>query len=83
MGSVSITPFSGNVNQGDNHTLTCTAQGGPNNTFTWMHGGQSIASGNMLTLTNLTVGGSYKCVVSNEAGEGEATRALTGEKCYM
>jgi hemicentin len=77
MGSVSISPFSGNVNQGDNHTLTCTAQGGPNNTFTWMHGGQSIASGNMLTVTNLTVGGSYKCVVSNEAGEGEATRALT------
>ena len=83
MGSVSITPFSGNVNQGDNHTLTCTAQGGPNNTFTWMREGQSIASGNTLTVTNLTIGVSYMCVVRNEAGEGEASRALTGEKWYM
>ena len=83
MGAVLIIPFSGNVNQGDNHTLTCTAQGGPNNTLTWMHRGQSIASGNMLTVTNLTVGGIYMCVVRNEAGEGGASRALTGEKCYM
>ena len=82
-GSVSIIPFSGNVNQGDNHTLTCTAQGGPNNMFTWMHRGQSIVFGNMLTLTNLTVGSTYSCVVGNEAGADEATRALTGEKCYM
>ena len=56
----------------DNVTLTCSNDGGPDNTYGWMKNGAVLdgETGDTLTLTaiNASSGGDYTCNVSNAAG---------------
>jgi len=67
-------------NRGDNVTLKCSAQGGPDNTYQWQRHGTDLDNETMQTLTltqiNATDGGEYTCVVSNAAGSGSASTLL-------
>lgn len=86
-GSVSIPPVSSTtVSGGDNITITCTAQGGPGNTFAWIHSGNTINNGgrfiiesSTLTVTDVIGAdfGTYTCMASNLAGSGTATASIT------
>ena len=71
-GSVAVSPNISISNLGDNVTFTCSAQGGPNNTFQWMKDGEILdnETEGVLVLTDITAsdGGVYTCVVSNAAG---------------
>ena len=53
-------------------TLTCTTEGGPDNTFQWSFNGEELDSENSSDLTLLNVaaenGGAYTCNVTNAAG---------------
>ena len=68
------------VSLGDSGTFTCSAEGGPNNSFQWQRDGQDLTgeSGSILTLTNVNAmhGGDYSCLVSNAAGNDSATATL-------
>ena len=59
--------------------MNCSAQGGPNNSYTWEKAGTPI-NGNESTLTlmdiNATSGGNYTCTVSNAAGNDSASTTL-------
>ena len=73
--TVSISPRNATVSTGDNVTLTCSALGGPNNTFAWEHEAIAInVTTASLTIYNISVseGGDYRCTVSNPAGSGSA-----------
>jgi hypothetical protein len=78
LGSVVI---SGNetqfFNSGDDVTLNCTAQGGPNNLFRWQKAGVDLEEENLptLTISNITVfqAGIYTCTVNNTAGSDSAS----------
>lgn len=64
---------------GDDVTLTCSAQGGPDNTFEWQHEGIPInVTTASLTIPNISVseGGDYMCTVSNTAGSGRFTATV-------
>ena len=67
------------VSRGDSIALNCSAQGGPNNSYTWKKDGTPI-NGNESTLTlinvNATSGGSYTCTVSSAAGNDSASTTL-------
>ena len=80
-GSVFVSPF-GNVLTKFNSTvsLTCLAQGGPNNMFEWSKQGMTVSNGDVLELTMITGsdGGTYQCTVTNDAGSGTATTSVTG-----
>ena len=72
-GEVRIDPTpSNNQSRGDNVTLTCSASGGPDNSFQWQKDGADLSGENQsilqLTLIDATDGGEYTCVVSNAAG---------------
>ena len=82
-GGVSITPVGVVYDEGDNVTLSCSAEGGPGNTLQWLKNGKdigSIISGseNNLTLTSITIddGAVYTCEASNAAGTGSASVSL-------
>ena len=63
--------------------LTCTARGGPSNTYTWFFNGALIANERTDTLSLSEVeGGSYVCQVSNTAGSGTANIVLTGKDSH-
>ena len=56
-------------------TLTCSALGGPNNTFSWQREGVSInVTEDTLVISSITTseGGDHTCIVSNTAGQGSA-----------
>ena len=61
-------------------TFTCSAQGGPDNTYQWQRDGQDLMgeTDTTLTVSNISAmnGGSYTCVVSNAAGNDSATAVL-------
>ena len=83
-GSVSIFPFGSQIGrQGENITLTCATQGGPNNSFVWEQNGQVLVGENENQLTvmivNSSSGGVYGCTVSNAAGSGSASTILSVE----
>ncbi len=73
-------PPSMTYSQGANVTLTCTAMGGPDNTFQWLQNDMVIQSETTptLTLTNVvaTNGGAYTCMVTNTAGTSNATTSV-------
>lgn len=65
---------------GDNITLTCSSQGGPNNTYQWMKSelvleNEIEATLNLYDITAVD-GGSYTCTVSNIAGSESASSFL-------
>ena len=87
-GSVMIQPQNATFNYKDEVNLTCTCQGGPNNTFTWLLNGSPIISGtnsytisstefsSILMINRITArnhGGLYQCIAKNSAGNGSDT----------
>ena len=75
-GSVLVSPLDQMFDNGDNVTLNCTAQGGPNNEFRWSRNGSNLGSEDQLVLTQSDFGGEYTCFVSNAAGEDNATTTV-------
>lgn len=78
-GSVTVTPRNTTVSVGDDVTLTCSAQGGPNNTFEWQHETMPInVTTAFLTIPSISVseGGDYICTVRNTAGSGRFTSTV-------
>ena len=67
-------------------TLECSALGGPGNTFTWTHvpTGQEISSNQFVTVQVASGldGGTYRCLVENEAGSGMAESTIFGNDTY-
>ena len=78
MGSVTIPLLDPVFSQGNNTTLTCSAFGGPNNTFLWEMNGSIIGNDSMLDVTDIDAssGGNYTCTVSNAAGSDSASTTL-------
>ena len=80
-GSVFVSPF-GNVRTNFNSTvsLTCSAQGGPNNMFEWSKQGVIVSNSDVLELTMITGsdGGLYVCNVTNDAGSDTANTSVIG-----
>ena len=87
-GSVMIQPQNATFDYEDEVNLTCTCQGGPNNTFIWLLNGSSIISGtnsytiistefsSILMINRITApdhGGLYQCITKNSAGNGRDT----------
>ena len=75
--SVDIVPL--NVaSLNENVTLTCTAMGGPGNSFQWEIEGKVVGNVNMLELVDIDAsnGGNYTCTVSNTAGNDSASITL-------
>ncbi|NXL79288.1 CXAR protein, partial [Leptocoma aspasia] len=67
--TITLSPLSHQVHQGDPVTLRCSVQVGsaPVN-FTWLHNGQEVAQGPLLELGDIDVGhsGTYQCVATNQ-----------------
>ena len=61
-------------------TITCLAQGGPNNMFEWSKQGVIVSNSDVLVLTMITGsdGGLYVCTVTNDAGSDTATTRVIG-----
>ena len=62
-------------------SLTCRAEGGPNNMFEWRNFTQRIISNSdVLELTMITGsdGNSYRCVVFNDVGSSSAITSIIG-----
>ena len=87
-GSVMIQSQNMTFNYEDKVNLTCTCEGGPNNTFTWLLNGSAITSGtnsytvistelsSILMINRITApdhGGLYECIGQNIAGNGSDT----------
>ena len=83
-----IQPQNATFDYEDEVSLTCTCQGGPKNTFTWLLNGSSIISGtnsytisstefsSILIISYITAadhGGLYHCIVQNIADNGSDT----------
>ena len=85
-GSVSLQP-SGNILTTANSkvTLTCLADGGPNNVFEWRRQGVVISNDPVLLIPMVTGsdGGVYRCTVSNAAGSDTATTTVIGMYIYI
>ncbi len=86
VGSVSVNPTLVNSRQENNETLTCTAQGGLGNTFTWTKLDNPAFT---RMTTNITImvmaasdGGVYQCSVVNSAGNDTAQTALNGKTSH-
>ena len=79
-GSVAVSPEMVIADVGGTVTFTCSAQGGPDNTYQWQKDGSDLMNETDTTLivSNITAmnGGSYTCVVSNAAGNDSATAVL-------
>ena len=60
-------------------SLTCNADGGPNNTYMWFLDGEAIEGRITDTLNlNQVEGGNYTCQVRNAAGSENASIIVTG-----
>ena len=78
-GSVSVSPQEAVTSRGDNISLSCFAQGGPNNTYVWEKDGISIRGNNSthnVRITDASFGGNYTCTVTNVAGTDMASTTL-------
>ena len=69
--------------RGGEHTLTCSAEGGPGNAVSWVKLGNETEISDSLELviaiTDASVGGVYQCTVENLAGSDSATAVVNGE----
>ena len=71
----SVAPYDtkvlGNISysQGDQLTLNCTSEGGPQLEYSWEFLGDVISNSSMLIIDNVTTthGGEYICIVTNNA----------------
>ena len=84
-GSVEVEAMNGTLLYDPNEPaiLTCTARGGPSNTYTWFFNGGLIENERIDTLNLDEVeGGNYVCQVSNAAGSGSANIVLTGKDSH-
>ena len=61
-------------------SITCSAQGGPNNMFEWSKQGVIVSNSDVLELTMITGsdGGLYVCNVTNDAGSDTANTSVIG-----
>uniref|UniRef100_A0A1X7SUG8 Ig-like domain-containing protein n=1 Tax=Amphimedon queenslandica TaxID=400682 RepID=A0A1X7SUG8_AMPQE len=87
-GSIMVSVSGATVSGGDNVTFTCTAGGGPGNTFAWRHNANQISDGgrfiiestssSTLTVTDVIGAdfGTYTCQALNLAGSGTATSGI-------
>ena len=79
-GSVAVSPEMVITDVGGTVTFTCSAQGGPDNTYQWQNNGEDLMNETDTTLiiSNIAAmnGGNYTCVVSNTAGNDSATAVL-------
>jgi len=70
-------------------TFTCQSQAGPNLTYNWLFNDNMITGSNVevngtkLVVNNVThlLGGTYTCVVTNQAGMGTSSGDLFGKYC--
>lgn len=64
--------------RGEDATLVCSGQGGPENMFEWRRNEELLVQSMMLEIANINAssGGEYTCVVSNEAGNDSASVSL-------
>ena len=78
---VVVSPSTQTTNNGSTVSIECLAEGGPDNMFQWIAGGDTLTTGNdvsisdgsQLSVLSINVnaaedGGEYRCVVSNAAG---------------
>ena len=81
--SVIVIPSQINAERNMNATFICTANGGPENMFSWskLSGGVMITKSSELVImvNSASVGGTYQCTVENMAGNESATAVLNGE----
>ena len=77
-GSVQVSLRDISLTQGDTLTFVCTAMGGPNNSFIWTKDGKIVGNETMLNVIDINAshGGSYRCTVSNAAGNDSASTTL-------
>ena len=72
-----VNPVNESFSVGEDVNLTCSAMGGPGNTFQWSENSTDLEGENstVLALTNITLddGGEYTCSVTNSAGTSEAS----------
>ena len=81
-GSVEAAPRTFNGDEEMVAEFTCSAEGGPNNTFTWTRtfGDATVATDSVLTVNIASAmdGSDYECLVENAAGNGSAVVTLNG-----
>ena len=79
-GSVAVSPEMEIADIGGTVTFSCSAQGGPDNTYRWQNNGRDLMNETDTTLivSNIAAmsGGSYTCEVINAAGNDSATAVL-------
>ena len=83
-GSVSITAIESILtNFNSTISLTCMAEGGPDNMFVWRRQGMIVSDSSALELTMITGsdGGVYECIVTNDAGSDMNSTTVIG-MCY-
>ena len=83
-GSVSITAIRSILtNFNSTISLTCMAEGGPDNIFVWRRQGMIVTNSSVLELTMITGsdGGVYECTVTNDAGSDMNSTTVIG-MCY-
>ena len=70
--SVEVSPLNQTFDRGDNVMFTCSARGGPDNTFQWLRNGTELVNETSETFFIPTIafmdGDEYTCMVSNAAG---------------
>ena len=73
----------GNISysQGDQLTLNCTSEGGPQLEYSWEFLGEVISNSSMLIIDNVNTihGGEYICNVINNAGYNNTTVAINSK----
>lgn len=70
-----------NSERGSTEMLTCSAQGGPGNSFSWTDpGGQGVGvtAGVSIAVSDAAAGGSYICTVTNGAGSDAEAITING-----
>ena len=83
-----VAPYNATITtlvNGNDVILTCTAEGGPSNTFEWTrsnNNSQVLSTSSMLTLdrTDPTNGDTYTCTILNAADNTTTMITLDGKK---